>query len=127
MGTIIPDTGLDWFANKSLPGEPDTDLQYVAVGTGTASVASDDTALANESYRADIANGNGSISLSSNTGTLRVSITVSGGTEVPAGEEITELGVLTEEDELTYREVRDTITVENGERITFQFPVSFIN
>lgn len=127
MATIIPNVGLDWVANNSVPSKEVPELQYVAVGTGTTAPAVDDTALESEIYRSDIANSNASITKSSSTGTVRVSITVSGGTEVPAGSDITELGVFTESDDLIYREVRNTITIKNGERITFEFTIGFAN
>jgi len=34
---------------------------------------------------------------------------------------------LTEEYDLVYREVMDAVTVEQGERVTFEFTLSFVN
>lgn len=127
MSTIIPDEGLNWVANKSAPGVTVSDLQYVSIGTGTALPASDDTSLDNQIYQANIDDGGASIQRTSSTGTIRASITVSAGTEVPAGADITELGVLSGDFDLVYREVRDVITIDNGERVTFEFTVAFID
>lgn len=127
MGTIIPDTGRDWIANKIIPGETAAELKYVSIGTGTTKTASDDTALASEIHRSDTTGQNSSVSKNSLTGSVRVSVTISGGTEVPSGADITELGVFTADDELIYREVRDVVTIDDGERITFEFTISFVN
>lgn len=127
MATTIPNDGLNWVADAATPGVDEPKLQYVSVGTGTSSPKIDDTDLESETYRSDIDTATSSIDRSSSTGSIRASITVSGGTEVPSGEEITELGIFTESGELVYREVRDVISIGDGERVTFEFIVSFVN
>ena len=127
MSTLIPDEGLDWISDYTVPGVPAPELQYVAIGTGTPNTESDDTSLESSEYRASIDGGNASIESTSSTGEIRASITVSGGTEVEADSDLTELGILTEEYDLVYREVRNAVTVEQGERVTFEFTLSFVN
>ena len=127
MSTLIPDGGLNWMSDYISPGTTAPDLNYVEVGTGTVSTESDDKSLDDGVYRAPVDQGNASIESTSSTGEIRASITVSGGTEVEAGSELTELGIMTEEFDLVYREVRQAVTIEQGERVTFEFSLSLVN
>lgn len=122
MATIIPNVGLDWLADRSV-GVIDDELWYVAVGEGTASPHESDTSLELELYRTNKEESNASISRGPSTGEITCSISVAGGTEVNAGDTITEIGVFTEGDVLAYREVRESIEIGEGQRLTFEFNI----
>lgn len=135
MATITPDEGLEFIKDRTL-AEPETDgwqMWQVGVGTGTQAVAQTDTQLDNEVYRANNDDSNVAIEDSSTDGEIVVKITVSGGTEVPAGTSLTEFAIWAVDpndeptddttdgkDRMLHREVRSGITLESGDRKTFQ-------
>lgn len=129
MASLIPDDGLDWFRNKSVGEEGTTRLYYVVVGTGTTEPSADNQTINNEAYRSNDSNSNCTIQKTSNVGETRCSISVAGGTEVASGTDITELGVHTNTsvEELAYHEVRDPVTIDSGERVTFEFTIDAIS
>lgn len=136
MTTIIPNEGLDWIANKAIEanGTEDEVMYSIAVGDGTSSPSSSDTQLDNELHRATTESSTVSIQKQSGVGEIDATVSVSGGTEVPAGTDITEFAIfardpsindgnVTESDDvLVYREVRSAVTVEAGDRKTFSIP-----
>lgn len=123
MAYIITDDGLDWFADRAIPGISD-ELHYVAVGTDDTYPQSNDQQLGTRVYQAPESQNNCSITRSSSTGRINCSITLTGGTNVSPGTSIFEIGLKTESDELVYREVRDgAITIDDGERVTIEFSV----
>jgi hypothetical protein len=124
MAYTFTDDGLDWFADRAVPGIDD-ELNTIAVGTDNTFPQSDDQQLGSRVYQAPTTYDNCSIDRSSNTGQINCSVTVTGGTHVTAGTSIIEIGVKTESDELVYREVRDgAITIDDGERVTIDFSFS---
>ena len=141
MATITPDEGLEWFVERALDESSASDERAysIAVGSGTASLSSTDTQLDTEEYRGEDPDSNVTIRNTSSIGDIECKITISGGTEVPAGTEITELGVfardpsisegnVTESDDtLVYRELRPAITLASGDRKTFAFTISVLN
>ena len=126
MSSIIPNEGLNWIADRAIPGV-DEALQYVDVGEGTTFPQIDDNSLENRLYRGNVDNSNCTIERSSNRGEINASITVTGGTHVDPGTVITELGLLTEDDRLIYRETTEGIEIDDGERVTISFGVVFEN
>jgi len=127
MPAVIVDEGLDWLKGKVINEESGEKLYIVAVGDGTTTPTSSDTSLDNELYRADTDDSNCTIESTSNTGEVEFKITISGGTEVPADSEIAEFGVFTSgTEEMIYRETRaSTVTLENGDRKTFEGTITF--
>ena len=122
MSSIIPDEGLNWVADRAIPGV-DEPLQYIDVGDGTSFPEAGDSSLESRVYRANVDNSNCTIERSSNRGQINASITITGGTHVDPGTEITELGLLTDDDRLVYRETRAGIEIDEGERVTISFGV----
>lgn len=90
--TLLTDDGREWYGDKAIDAVA-TRLESVAVGTGSGSEDPDSSTLANETYRNDISSANVEIVEVDAVGSLEASIEVTGGTEVPAGAKITELGV----------------------------------
>jgi hypothetical protein len=124
MPEIIPDDGLEWASQKLLDNNVGEALYIVAVGDGTNSPSPGDTSLQSELYRADDDDSNCTVEPASGTGDIVARITVSGGNEVPADADITELGLFVSDGStLLYREVNDAVTVGSGERQTFEFEV----
>lgn len=136
MATITPDEGLEFAADRII-GAPEVDgweLYQVAVGTGSTSPQNTDTQLAAESYRGNRSDSIVSIEDSSIDGRIIARITISGGTEVPAGTTVTEFGLFAThpnnppdddtadaDDRLLHREVRDSgVTIDSGDRKTFE-------
>lgn len=143
MASITPDEGLEWIAERVIPtsNTADEELYSIAVGSGTTAPAAGDTQLAVEEYRGIKPYSNISFEDTSPAiGEVQCRVTVSGGTEVPAGTDITELGVFARDpsisennvtdsdDSLIYREVRDSaVTIASGDRKTFSFTISVTN
>lgn len=126
MAYIVTDDGLDWFADRAIPGISD-ELHTIAVGTDNTYPESGDQQLVSRVYQAPKTYDNCTIERSSNTGQINCSITITGGTHVDPGKSIFELGLKTESGELVYREVRDgAITIDDGERVTIEFSVVLI-
>ncbi len=119
MTSVLVDTGKEAISEVVI-----TDLYEIAVGTGTTSPSNSDTSLENEVYRSSVDNSNVTISDSSNNGEIDCSITISGGTEVSAGTTVTEFGVFTTDGRLVVREVRSGVTLESGDRKTFEMTLT---
>jgi len=127
MASITPDDGRDWIANKLFNNESDEYPYIVAVGDGTTLPASDDSSLGNEIYRANDDDSNCTVELTGNTGQYLGRITVSGGTEVPANSDISEIGLFSSDGTtLLYRETRNAVTISSGDRKTFEFTNTII-
>lgn len=121
---VVPEDGVDWVADRCIGTEED--LGYIALGSGTEDVSKDDDGLSElDAPQVSIESRNASVSRSATTGMLACSVTVVGGEEVDPGMEITELGLFTESDRLVYREVRDSVLIEENQRVTIQFDVTF--
>lgn len=120
MVEVVTDDGREWISQK-LFGNNDEELFYVAVGDGTQAPTASDSALTNELYRASKNDSNCVIEPTTGVGRILFRITISGGTEVPAGSGITEFGVFSSSsDTLLYHEVRAAVTLESGDRKTFE-------
>jgi len=123
MPSIIANSG-DVLVAEHLLGQTTELLDVVALGTGTATPTETDTSLANELYRSTRSDSNVSIDLSgSEPGEIVARITVSGGTEVTAGTTITEIGLFGDQDTLLYRETFSGVTIDSGDRKTFEFAI----
>lgn len=110
------DLGLDFFEGAIIDSTVTAVFDTVAVGTGTNSPSGNDTTLDNQVYQGDKSGTNVTIERGPGTGEIRTTIEITGGTEVPSGSDITEIGFFTDVGDLIYREVRSTsITVGSGE------------
>lgn len=142
MATRTPDEGLEWYADRSINSDnaENERIYDVAVGSGTAGLSDADTQLDQEEYRATVDDSSvAMIDTAGDPGEIELRITVSGGTEVPAGTTVTELGawardpsiadgsVTESDDKMVYREVRAGITLQSGDRKTFSFTISITN
>jgi hypothetical protein len=123
MPAIIPDEGREWIS-QSMMDTTDGEFPYiVALGTGTGATTASNTDLDNEIYRANDGDSNCTVESTTNTGEILARITVSGGTEIQnPPQDITELGLFVNDGStLLYREVRNAVTIESGDRQTFEF------
>lgn len=135
MATITPDEGLEITFDKLLNDDAfdDWEIFQIAVGDGTANLSNLDTQLDNELYRANKDDSVVSIEDSSQPGKITVRLSLSGGTEVPAGSDITEFGIWAidptdrpvdgttdAKDRMLHRELRNAITLDSGDRRTFE-------
>lgn len=137
MATVVPNEGLDWYRDSSIGvNSTDNEIIYsVGVGDGSVAVSTTDTQLTNELYRGTTDDSSVSITAQSATGLFTAEITVSGGTEVPAGSDISELGVwardpsiadgnVTDSDDtMVYHEVRTATNVSSGDNKTFTIEI----
>lgn len=120
MSALIPDTGREYISDQIT-------LDEFAIGTGTTDPTSSDTSLENEVYRASASDTNCEFEDTSEDGEIVAKLTVSGGTEVPAGTTITEFGLLGDSGStLVYREVKSGTTVQSGARITFALELDVV-
>jgi len=125
MAHAITDVGKDWFTTRSVDGSYNENIDIIAVGTGNDSVKKSDTQLANEQYRQSKSSGNVTIEATSNTGEIRCTISITGGTEVTAGSDVVEFGLFSSDGTLIYREVRgNAVTIDSGDNKVFEFKVT---
>ena len=125
-GALVVNSGLEWLSDKAFDNVTDI-IDEVAVGTGTTDPARNDTSLENEVYRGT-SGGNIEFNEIDNTGGVEAKIVITGGTEVPDGTEVSEFGIYTEEagtNTLILREVREPITINNGNKEEFTIPLTF--
>lgn len=149
MASITPDEGLEWFVEKSLnESDVQDEIVYdVAVGSGSTSISPSDTQLDVQEHRSNDSDSIVNITNTSpQTGEIDVKITISGGTEVPADTQITEVGVWARDpslpdsdfeggsqstndsdDRMIHREILPGITLASGDRKTFAFTVNVVN
>jgi len=116
--------GLVWM-HERLAGEVDAPTA-IALGEGESKPSFDDTDLDDEVVRRDITDNNAEMFVVSDVPEIRFRITVQAGTDVPAGTDITELGVFGPNDELIYREVRLPIEMDQGVRRTIDTRLSLV-
>lgn len=123
--TTVTDDGLDWLGDKSLDRVASR-IDAIAVGTGT-NESNGASALGNEEYRSNHSNNNVEFVETGATGEYDAIITVKGGTEVPAGTTITEVGVFAGGDggggTLVAIDEFAGVTVEDGHTEEFTVPV----
>jgi hypothetical protein len=128
MAEIIPDEGLEWASEKLFDQHSGEFPYVVAVGDGTNSPLPGDSSLQNELYRSTDDDSNCTVETTTSVGGSVARITVSGGGEVPAGAQITELALFVSDGStLLYREVNDAVEVGSGERQTFEFEVNLVD
>lgn len=89
--TTITDVGLEWKAG-ALVGNHDA-IDAVAVGSGTGNEGTDATSLANQEYKALTSSEDVVVQETNSLGQYEAIITVTGDQEVPAGTQISEIGV----------------------------------
>lgn len=120
--------GLEWLIDRAV-GEADKTQLVVAVGTGTTAPADDDTSLENEVYRAKDGDEDAAVFNNATDPWLVAEIEVTGGLDVPANTEISELGFFAEDNSnnevLVYRGIREPVPVENGQTRTLQMRIIF--
>lgn len=118
--------GLNYLAENAFE-KPDSRINTIAVGSGTTNPAITDTTLESRVFEAT--DGTNVVSFESATaaGEYICRIALQGGTEVPGGTQISELGLKTDAGDLIYRETRNAVTIETGSRIIFEFNVDISN
>lgn len=89
--TTTTDDGLET-AGDLMIGAVSGQIDALAIGSGTGSEGTGATSLNNEEYRAAVSNSNVELIETGQTGQSELIIRVKGGTEVPAGTPITEMG-----------------------------------
>lgn len=120
--TVVPNEGVNWMVDRALGvGE---ELDHIALGTGTDGVSKSDTSLDDPfPDRVSLNGSEATVSRGSGTGELACDVTVTGGINVDPDIELTEIGLLTEDNRLVYREVQSSVLIEDGQRLTIQFSV----
>lgn len=129
MPSMVTDVGRQWIVNRILAGDSYTEQEYVAVGIGVGDVTGDREDLIDEVYRKSKERSDVTIAdrLDTDVGKYTARITVSGGFDVPPDAELTEFGIFTQNEELIYLDQREPVQVINGEEVTFEIPVNFLN
>lgn len=115
MSYVYTDDGRNFFEQAIADGSFSSVIDTLAVGNGNGAPDTSDSSLDNLLYEEDDTASNVSISRGPGIGEIRATIEFTGGTEVPAGSDVSELGVKVG-GTLVYREVRSSaITVTSGE------------
>ncbi len=128
MSAIQTEYGRDWAVGRILHGDDHPPLEYIAVGSGDSDPVDGDEELEEQEYVASFDDSNANIyTVDELPGTFRVDITVSGGVEVDPDTSISEFGIMTEDENLVYRETRDPTVISSGERISFEIETELIN
>lgn len=126
--TTTTDDGLE-IVGDLLIGAVSGQIDALALGSGTGSETTDATSLNNEEYRASTSNNNVELIETGQTGESELIIRVKGGTEVPAGTPITEMGAFFNGDggggTLIYIDNFDAKTVEAGHTEEFTIPTDY--
>lgn len=110
MTYVYTNNGLDFVEQATTDSSFSSVLNTVAVGDGTAAPSETDTSLTNQLYEETDAASNITIErpAQAGVGEMRATITITGGTEVPAGSSITEFGLKADNGTLVYKEVRSS-------------------
>lgn len=121
--TTATDAALDWYQNRSI-GNSSAVVDTIAVGSGTGSESSTSSGLSSEEYRASTSDQNVEITKTANLGEVDVTIEVTGGTEVAAGTEISEMmAYISAENIVVAVDNFSGVTVGAGETEQFSFPL----
>mgnify|MGYP000249886716 FL=1 len=124
--TTTTDDGLE-VVGDLLIGAVSGQINALAIGSGTGSETTDATSLNNEEYRAPLTNSNVELIETGQTGESELIIRVKGGTEVPGGTPITEVGAFFNGagggGTLGFIDNFDAKTVEAGHTEEFTIPV----
>jgi hypothetical protein len=124
--TTLTDVGLEAIADIVL-GLTNTRIDTLAVGTATGTETAGATSLGNEIFRANVSDTNISLVDSGPGGQTEASIVVKGGLDIPAGSQITEVGVF--EDgaggggRICFIDNIPSVTVNNGDSEQFTVPI----
>ncbi len=113
----VTSDGLSWM-HERLVNESTPPITTIALGSGSSAPAAADTSLDAEVVRRDVSSDNAQLFFNSEVPEIRFRITIQGGTDVPAGTEISELGVFNAAGTLIYRETRVPIEMNQGIRRT---------
>lgn len=126
--TTTTDDGLE-VVGDLLIGAVSGQINALAIGSGTGSETTDATSLNNEEYRAPLTNSNVELIETGQTGESELIIRVKGGTEVPAGTPITEMGAFFNGDggggTLVFVDNFDAKTIEAGHTEEFTIPTDY--
>jgi hypothetical protein len=117
------EAGKDHFANAAF-GRTSAELETIAVGSGTTDPSVTDDSLKQRVFEASEQTSIVTLEKGDGIGEYVCRISIKGGTEVPGGTDITELGLKTSDGDLVYRETRTAVTVDTGSRIAFEFVVT---
>lgn len=90
--TTTTDSGLEAISDI-LIGNRSTEIDALAIGTGTGTEGSSATSLGSEVFRAGVADSNVELIETGATGETELILRVKGGTDVTAGTALTEVGV----------------------------------
>lgn len=119
MAQGITNEGEKWYAEIAADN-----IQYVAAGTGSKSYSDNDTSLDNEVLRTDVSKLPAVVFADTSENELVASITIAGGTDVPAGTTIRELALISTDSDFVYRDVLDNpITFDAGLKRTLRFSI----
>ncbi len=120
--TTVTDHGIDWYQDRAIDVAGGR-IDEIAVGSGEDSEDEGATELADEEYRADYESNNVEFDRTDD-GRIEATITVQGGTEVPADTEIREMLIeVSEETVVVAIDNFDAVLVESGHTEEFTMPV----
>lgn len=122
MPYVYPEGGQNHIADASF-GRTDSYIDTIAVGSGTTDPSITDSSLEAPVFEASNSTSIVSFEPTSSPGEYVCRIALQGGTEVPGGADITELGLKDTDGDLVYRETRTAVTIDDGSRIVFEFTV----
>lgn len=124
--TTITNDGFEAIADV-LIGLTSTRIDAIAVGTATGSEVQSASSLGNEVFRATKSDPKTSFADSGPGGRLEITIAVTGGTDVQAGAQVAEVGVIensgSADERLVIIDQVPQVTVENGDIEQFTVPV----
>jgi len=112
----VTDDGLEQISDVLLAA-----YDEIAVGTGTDPDAPSDSSLQSEAFRATVKTAGVEFRETGPTGEYEAAIEVGGGLEVPAGTDISEIGLFAD-GVLVVRDVFPAVTIEAGDRREFTVP-----
>lgn len=116
----LTDTGLEWLGDKVIDNVSTT-LDTVAVGSGNGESATA-TSLGSQEFSADSGTSIVEFVETGTEGQIEARIEVTGGTEVPAGVTITEIGVFANTD-LIFIDEFNGVTIADGQSEEFVLPL----
>jgi hypothetical protein len=119
--TTITNEGREWYRDLSLNGGNTVDV--IKVGSGTNTETTTATSLGNLKKSASTSDSIVNIEEGKNANEFVCNITITGGTEVPAGTDISELGVFSSDGKLIAIDNFSSVTVNSG--VTEAFSMTF--
>lgn len=118
--------GKIWFIQRSL-GTTSEIQQYIAVGTDGTDPTVGDTSLGNEVDRFSRDTAVAAFRQPAGNAEIIGEVSPTGGVEIPAGTEIKEIGVFSNQDNLLYRDTRGGVTIGLGDTVDFEISVVALN